>query len=166
MVGKVLNGNESRLGKMLNSQQQEGFAQTLAYGVDGKPASQSDAYRLNYDTSNMKPESIWVNASQLASDAKVARRVEELRQAVQERVLVAAGWTQARLVMTAEEHRVGAVGDHQWSAANGALKLIAEVTGLLEPQPQATVQITKVTVILSATEGDKTIEADSWSTNE
>lgn len=39
----------------------------------------SEAYRMAYDTSNMKPESVWCNASKLLSNAKVVQRVAELR---------------------------------------------------------------------------------------
>ncbi len=37
-----------------------------------KGLSKSDAYRQAYDCTNMKPDSIWCNASKLASSTKVA----------------------------------------------------------------------------------------------
>lgn len=40
----------------------------------------SEAYRQAYNAENMKPESINVNASKLLADAKVALRVQELRE--------------------------------------------------------------------------------------
>jgi uncharacterized membrane protein YgaE (UPF0421/DUF939 family) len=52
---------------------QEKFCQNIAKGL-----SQADAYRDAYNTENMKEESIWCNASQLASDTKVTQRVKEL----------------------------------------------------------------------------------------
>lgn len=40
----------------------------------------SEAYRMAYDTSNMKPESVWCNASKLKDDAKVAQRIKEIKE--------------------------------------------------------------------------------------
>ena len=53
---------------------QEKFVQGI---IEGK--SQADAYRAAYSTKNMTDKSIWVNASQLMNDTKVAQRVTELR---------------------------------------------------------------------------------------
>lgn len=39
----------------------------------------SEAYRMAYDTSNMKPETVWSNASRLLDDSKVAARISEIR---------------------------------------------------------------------------------------
>lgn len=39
----------------------------------------SEAYRMSYDASNMKPEAIWVNASRLLDNTKVALRIDEIR---------------------------------------------------------------------------------------
>jgi phage terminase small subunit len=69
---------------------QEAFC--LAYV---QTSNASEAYRRSYDVGeNTKPESIWVNASKLMSDAKVLQRVDELRanaaaraEITQERVL-------------------------------------------------------------------------------
>lgn len=72
------------------TQKQEAFC--LAYVETGNA---SEAYRRSYDVGeDTKPESIWVNASKLMSDAKVLQRVDELRakaaaraEITQERVL-------------------------------------------------------------------------------
>jgi phage terminase small subunit len=53
---------------------QEAFAQ--AYIETGNA---SEAYRRSYNAENMKPESIYVNASKLLADAKVAQRVDQLK---------------------------------------------------------------------------------------
>ncbi len=53
---------------------QELFASSVA---DGQPSS--DAYRLAYDADRMGPPSIWSEASRLASNPKVAARIEQLR---------------------------------------------------------------------------------------
>jgi len=44
-----------------------------------KGLSKSDAYRRAYDCTNMKPDSIWCNASKLASSTKVAQWLAYLK---------------------------------------------------------------------------------------
>lgn len=59
---------------------QERYAQNIAQGMN-----QSDAYRSAYDVDpNCKPETVWTNACQLASDTKVSQRIEELKKDLQE----------------------------------------------------------------------------------
>ena len=53
---------------------QELFVQKIIEGM-----SQADAYRSAYSCKNMSDNAIYVNASKLASDAKVALRLSELR---------------------------------------------------------------------------------------
>ena len=50
--------------------------------------SKSDAYRLHYNTENMSPQVVNNEASKLMKLPKVAARIQELRDAVQERALV------------------------------------------------------------------------------
>lgn len=59
----------------LNSAKQEKFAQH--YALHDKP---SEAYRHAYDTSRMKPNTIYVKASQLLKNGKVQIRIKELRE--------------------------------------------------------------------------------------
>lgn len=54
---------------------QEQFVQNIIEGM-----SQADAYRSAYSCKNMSDNSIYVNASKLASDTKVALRLKELRE--------------------------------------------------------------------------------------
>ena len=54
---------------------QEKFVQNIIEGMN-----QADAYRNAYSCKNMTDNSIYVNASKLASDAKVAQRLKELRE--------------------------------------------------------------------------------------
>lgn len=61
---------------------QEAFAQGIADGL-----GQADAYRMAYDAEGMKENSVYVNASKLMKNAKVAQRVSELRSEVQEKQL-------------------------------------------------------------------------------
>lgn len=59
---------------------QEKYCQNIAQGM-----TQSDAYRNAYDVDpDCKPETVWTNACQLASDTKVSQRIEELRKELQE----------------------------------------------------------------------------------
>lgn len=51
--------------------------------------NQSEAYRYAYNVGeNTRPETVWVNASQLMTDTKVAQRILSLQKAAQERTLV------------------------------------------------------------------------------
>ena len=61
---------------------QEAFAQCIADGM-----TQADAYRTAYSAGKMADSSIHVNASKLMADAKISQRVEELRNALAERLL-------------------------------------------------------------------------------
>lgn len=54
---------------------QEKFAQGVASGK-----TQSDAYRAAYNTAKTKNNSIYINASKLAADARIALRIAELRE--------------------------------------------------------------------------------------
>lgn len=54
---------------------QEAFVQNIIQGM-----SQADAYRSAYSCKNMSDNSIYVNASKLVADTKVALRIKELRE--------------------------------------------------------------------------------------
>ena len=54
---------------------QEAFVQSIIQGM-----SQADAYRSAYSCKNMSDNSVYVNASKLMADTKVAQRVKELRE--------------------------------------------------------------------------------------
>ena len=53
---------------------QEAFVQNIIQGMN-----QADAYRSAYNCKNMSDNAIYVNASKLAADDKVALRIKELR---------------------------------------------------------------------------------------
>lgn len=59
--------------------QMEAFAHALVYGIEGKPATQADAYRHAYDASNMQAKTVTQAASRLVTDDRIAKRVEQLR---------------------------------------------------------------------------------------
>lgn len=54
---------------------QEKFCQ---YYVD-TDGNASEAYRMAYDASKMKPESVWVTSCRLVKEAKVALRINEIK---------------------------------------------------------------------------------------
>ena len=69
--------------------QMEGVCQSIiSGGPDGAGMNQSDAYRANYDCANMLPKTVNECASRLVARPKVAKRIKELRDAVQERAMV------------------------------------------------------------------------------
>ena len=98
-------------------------------------------------------------ASKLAANPEVSHRIASLRQAIQEALVTKAVWTKERLITKAEISYDGAIEAKQYSAANGALKLIGETAGLLEPQSRLPVAVTKVTVILHPGIQRKVVEA-------
>ena len=61
---------------------QEAFCQGIADGL-----GQADAYRSAYDAEGMKDNTIYPRASELMKNSKVAARIAELRQSVQEKQL-------------------------------------------------------------------------------
>ena len=56
------------------------FCEEVVYGLDddGKPLSQSEAYRRAYSTTG-SDQTVWINACKLMANAKVALRVKQLR---------------------------------------------------------------------------------------
>lgn len=103
---------------------QEAFA--LAYVETGIGA---EAYRRAYDVGeNTKPETVWVKASEVLSNGKVAARVMELQAQAAERTLV----TVASITEELEKARLHAMADEKGaSAAVSASMGKAKVHGLL-----------------------------------
>lgn len=69
--------------------QQEKFCQCIADGM-----TQADAYRASYKAGKMTDEAIYVKASELASNGKVAVRLKELKDALASKQL----WTREQSV--------------------------------------------------------------------
>ena len=111
---------------------QERFCREI---VEGK--SQADAYRTAYDAENMKPESIWTNASVLMADTKVSSRVAELKQEAARMTAL----TVEDLVKELEEARNAALGANnpQSAAAVAATMGKAKLLGLAIDKIDATV---------------------------
>lgn len=61
---------------------QEAFCQGIADGL-----GQADAYRAAYDAEGMKDNTIYPLASKLMKNSKIAARIAELRESVQEKQL-------------------------------------------------------------------------------
>ena len=57
------------------TEKQEKFVQNIIQGMN-----QAEAYRSAYSCKNMSDNSVYVNASKLVNDAKVALRIKELRE--------------------------------------------------------------------------------------
>lgn len=110
---------------------QEGFCQSVATGI-----SLSQAYRDNYNTENMSNECIWVKASELMANGKVAVRVAELHLLAQERTLV----TVESLTKELNENRAKAESLEQVAAMNVATMGKAKLHGLLVEKVEAKVE--------------------------
>ena len=96
----------------------------------------SEAYRRAYSAGNMKPETVWSNASRLLDDSKVGARVRELQEAAAQKAQV-----------TLEGHledlrrlRDMAVENGQFSAAITAEISRGKAVGLYTERVQADVK--------------------------
>jgi phage terminase small subunit len=122
---------------------QESFCQHIVSGMN-----QAEAYRAaGYTWETMAENTVYQAASRLAADSKIAARVDQLRQPVVAKV----AWDLERFLGAAESQRLAAVATDQLAAANGALKLIGDATGLLDHRSQQDtgIQVTRVTVVLN-----------------
>ena len=122
---------------------QESFCQHIVSGMN-----QAEAYRAaGYTWETMLPATLWDTASKLAGNPEVTQRIQELRQLVVAKV----AWNLERFLGAAESQRLAAVATDQLAAANGALKLIGDATGLLDHRSQQDtgIQVTRVTVVLN-----------------
>lgn len=77
---------------------QEAFAQAIADGLD-----QASAYRAAYDAENMSDPAIYVEASRIMDNPKVALRVKELKDALADKVLWTREMSVKALVQTFKE---------------------------------------------------------------
>ena len=102
---------------------QEAFC--LAYIETGNA---SEAYRMAYDASNMKPETVNRKAAELMNNGKITARVDELRKPIMQRHNV----TMDSLVLELEEARQAALSAEtpQSSAAVAATMGKAKLCGL------------------------------------
>jgi hypothetical protein len=89
--------------------------------------NQSEAYRQAYDAENMKPETVWTEASLLFSDPNVAKRVLELQAIHAERHNV----TIDTLTSDLFKARDLAETEKQPAAMTGAVMGVAKIHGLV-----------------------------------
>lgn len=77
---------------------QEAYAQNIADGM-----TQADAYRAAYDAESMTDNTIYARASELMRNSKVADRIQELRNALADKVLWTREMSVKALVQTFRE---------------------------------------------------------------
>jgi phage terminase small subunit len=111
----------------------EAFA--IAYVENGGDASK--AYRASFNAENMKPESVWCEASKLLSDPKVSQRVEQLRAQVVERHTI----TVDDILKQIDEDREFARELEQAAPAISATTLKAKILGMLTDKVEHKVSI-------------------------
>lgn len=62
-----------------------------------KCGNASEAYRLAYDTSKMKPESVWRKAKELLDNVKVSARIKELQDKIEKKNILTSQQLQEEL---------------------------------------------------------------------
>lgn len=101
--------------------------------------NQADAYRSAYNCKNMTDNSIYVNASKLVSDAKVAQRLKELREQLAKPSIMSAQerleWL-TQLIMSNDENTTDKL-----RAADIMNKMTGEYTQKIEADVNNTVTI-------------------------
>lgn len=103
---------------------QEAFCQGIADGL-----GQADAYRAAYDADNMKENSVYVQASKLMKNPKIAQRIADLRFEVQEKQL----WTREMSVKGLVAAYKVANKAANASGMTGAIKELNAMHGYNEP---------------------------------
>ena len=94
----------------------------------------SDAYREAYDTKTNKQNSLYNQASMLASNPKVAQRIMELKRSIENKLASEVVWDRNRIVSELAVN-VELARDHkQMAASNRSLELVAKVTGVLSSE--------------------------------
>ena len=138
---------------------QERFATLVASGL-----SQSDAYRQAYDVSpDTLPQTVWVNASQLAANTSVALRTQELRQAAKDATVADIALSKRDWLTRVLADWDGARQDHRWASANGAAELYGRAVGYLADQSQGPQAPARVTIVFSGiTPGITDGITDTW----
>jgi hypothetical protein len=103
---------------------QEAFAQRIASGDD-----QATAYRTAYNATTMKDASVYIQASRLIKDPKIALRVDQLKAEVAQQHL----WTREMSVLGLMRAFEVAEWEKQAAAMTGAVKELNIMHGFNEP---------------------------------
>ena len=129
---------------------QEAFAQAVANG-----ANFTDAYKqAGYSWESMLPSTLNNEAWTLSIHPDISQRIEQLRQQIEAARASELKWDAARFVQEATTNLQGARSDHQWASANGALQLIGNAAGLLNPQSDSpNVTVNKTVIVLQQRDG-------------
>ncbi len=102
---------------------QEKFAQEVASGK-----SQAEAYRVAYDTDDMKDTTICKRASELMLNGEITGRIEKIRQPIVEKAQL----TLDRHLVNLLNLRDGAINDGKWGAAVAAEIARGKAAGIYE----------------------------------
>ena len=123
--------------------------------VDG--ANQTEAYKHAYEAGNMLPATIANNAYKLMQNNDVATRIRELR----DQITAGKAWSFQHGMEEVETNITKARELNQMSAAIRGTEQALKLSGLLVERPaEATVQITKVTVVLSGPAAERAAAVD------
>jgi len=114
------------------SHKQELFSRLVA--VDG--LNISDAYREAYDTKTNKQNSLYNQASMLASNPKVAQRITELKRSIEDKLASEVVWNREKIVSELAVNVELAREHKQMAASNRSLELVARITGSLVEEPK------------------------------
>jgi hypothetical protein len=95
----------------------------------------SDAYREAYDTKTSNQNTLYNQASMLASNPKVSLRIKELRENLESKL--ALKWDKARIVEELAVNVEASRNVNQFSASNRSLELLGKAIGnVFEPETQ------------------------------
>ena len=119
---------------------QEGFSLDRASGMNA-----TEAYRKNYSNA-ASDKSINELACRLDSQVKIASRVRELQTAAESGVIKQVGIDLKTLILEAQRNLEGARASKAWSAANSALQMLAQYSGLNQDSDRGRVPITQVVI--------------------
>ena len=124
---------------------QEKFAQAI---VDGH--SQSEAYKLAYDTTNMLRATIHNSAYKLMHHGEIAARIAELRAPVASALVAKRIHTAESLAEEAMTNLKLARASDQLSAANKSIELVAKLTGVFEAPTRTEPPIQQIVIVQPA----------------
>ena len=91
----------------------------------------SDAYREAYDTKTNKQNSLYNQASMLASNPKVAQRIMELKRSIEDNLQSQIVWDRSKIIAELAVNVELAREHKQMAASNRSLELVAKITGSL-----------------------------------
>ena len=95
----------------------------------------TDAYREAYDTKTSNQNTLYNQASMLASNPKVSLRIKELRESLESKL--ALKWDKARIVEELAVNVEASRNVNQFSASNRSLELLGKAIGnVFEPETQ------------------------------